>query len=545
MRDAQLYLELAQRLAVEHQGRSGSDRLYVVPVLVDDLEQGAIVAKCLASLIGGEALGTESTKSLVSRTGHGNVAIKAAVEAALTLDTPFGTRRVVVEQNLGATTDGGHVPFTLSLETTPVAAGSTVSGAASGAPAFSGAEEEMLGLAAAVLDQGLLTGEIAVVLYDETGMDLKTQGACWSLLVDQLGGLPLAPLRTLVALVGASPRVERHCRPGRGCLYAIADGRLQQRKPLDNAGGDATWFASKPASPRVLFLGAGFSFSSNLPLGNSLRDTAIRRYIGLSTAAPSVDSDELARRLRAVLNGDRALPASLSTLSEREFADQLTLEQVLAFENVKYGNTPTLTDFALAHDRSLSTPGSSVVDLVAMLERPHKLILVTVNFDELLERTAPAGRVHVFAEDDDFVDAPDYIRRYLAGEPLAVPYLKLHGTISRPASCVVTVTQTEQGVSKAKRDALQVLSGSEHSQSPMIYVGASMRDIDLAPILTDHQFGRGVDERWVAPLPDPNVERFAQARRRIWAAAGTSGLQGRLITEISDEFLRLLRERWQ
>ncbi|WP_433724626.1 SIR2 family protein [Actinoplanes sp. CA-051413] len=519
MTSAGLYLEVATRVNSDHQARRGSNELAVVPIVVDDLEQAGAVARCLSELIGGGVLHANVLVGAPPRAGNSDSRLRAAVEKNLVLRTPRGDERIEI-----SLLKSGDVSATYPS-----------------AGPLSGGATTMLGIAKAVIDAQLVSGEIGVILYDESGMDKVTLRSCWSLFVDDLSGLNLGPLRTLVVFVKAWPSVDPHGQPNRGCSFAIVDGRLQRRKPHDNAAGDAAEFARSKSRARVLFLGAGFSVSSRLPLGDGLRDDAIRRLLGEVDPIMPVSPEDLAVRFRRWLVGHDELDLRLGGLTEEEFGQQLTLEQVLAFERVRDPDMPTLQDFKEGHDRALSTPGKAVTALASMLRSPNNLVLTTVNFDELVETHAP-GLVQRFATDSEFDGAADYIRRYLKGEETKVPLLKLHGTISETDSCVATTTQTEQGISDAKKAAIAELRGQGEKKTPWIYVGASMRDVDLTPLFAEPSFGLSVDEHWVAPFMDLNVERFAAHRRQVWA--GDRGLQSRLITEIADEFIQLLADRW-
>jgi hypothetical protein len=562
------YLELARRLEDDHRARAGSETVDVIPVIVSDLEHAHVIGQCLIGLIGGTVLGATGPVDLfLPRPGHDYVAVRSAVEASLDLSYALARRRVAVETGAeligpgenNPTSLGGHYRLAFVSEPLPIPEEGTAEPAseprgalgssanASGLDvalpfgSLSGGQQAMVGLAASLLDAALVTGEFAVVLYDESGMDTTAVNACWSLIMDHLPGMRLGPLRTLVVLVGATPSVGVHAMPGRGCRYAIVEDRLLQRKPLDSARGEALAFATRQAHARVLYLGAGFSASSRLPLGNALRDSALRRLLGEVVPSAASDGRDLAKRFRAKLAGDQNLQGLLKDLSEDQFADQLTLEQVLAYERIQYPELPTLAEFAQAHARAVSAPGTSVTSLADLLQAPNGLVLVTVNFDELVESQAP-GLVTAFATDEQFSNAAAYLRRYLAGEALPVPLLKLHGTIAIPDSCVVTTTQTEQGISDDRQAALEAILATDDTKVPWTYVGASMRDLDLRPILQHARFGHGLEERWVAPFLDAAVEQFADARRPYWEG---QPLQSKLITETADEYLRLLSGSWQ
>lgn len=130
-----------------------------------------------------------------------------------------------------------------------------------------------------------------------------------------------------------------------------------------------------------------------------------------------------------------------------------------------------------------------------------------------------------------------------------MPLLKLHGTINRPETCVATDDATRSGITPAKREALMALVTDlqEESRVPWLYVGASMRHIDLDGILAQREFNESTSEHWVAPWPEASVYRFVYTKNRWWAAQGQN-LLSRTVTETADAFMAALpqggRESW-
>src|SRR5450756_986279 len=225
------------------------------------------------------------------------------------------------------------------------------------------------------------------------------------------------------------------------------------------------------------------------------------------------------------------------------YVAQLTLEQVVRAEKRLYPGLPTLTEFREHHDRVVSAPGSAVLDLAAILRKAAgRVIIVEVNFDLLIETHADS-ELRVFASDEEFRDASAYITKYLKGEESAIPLLKMHGTIGRPETCVVSDDQTELGVGRYKLAALRALL-YEHSPRLWIYVGASMRDRDLNRVFSDEDWARGVDEFWVSPYLDGTVEEFAASRRPFWRNRSLRSIDDRLISETADSFFSALREQF-
>lgn len=205
-----------------------------------------------------------------------------------------------------------------------------------------------------------------------------------------------------------------------------------------------------------------------------------------------------------------------------------------------------LEDFKTIHDHAvtLPPPGPAVRQLQRMLAVPKRLVILTVNFDELVE-LGHEDQLDVIVEDSQFAAAAaSGLRDYLNSATVdrKVPYMKLHGTISDLSTCVASSRQTQQGLAPAKQAALEALLEADEPVR-WVYVGASMRDVDLRPVLDSGAFRRGVDERWVAPFPDPNVEEFAIGREQLvnWQ---TVNMFERSITETADVFMTELARQW-
>jgi hypothetical protein len=146
----------------------------------------------------------------------------------------------------------------------------------------------------------------------------------------------------------------------------------------------------------------------------------------------------------------------------------------------------------------------------------------------------------VFASDEEFLEAPDYLRQYIDGTESAVPVLKIHGSIDRPETCIVSTAQTEGGVGESKLAALRCLREGQGKRR-WIYVGTSMRDLDLRNVLREEDFARSFDEQWVEPYLSPGVEEFGMARAPFWERTGRPDIQDRLITETADAFFAAVR----
>jgi len=399
-------------------------------------------------------------------------------------------------------------------------------------------ERELLGLARALLDPRWTGNSLGVLSYSERNMGRPLVRACWRTIASSIGGpIRLGDLRSLIVVV-RTPRLatDIHCSATSGARFVLQGDRLVPRSTQARAQDAARSLARSEASHVVLFLGAGFSYSSNLPLGNGMRDQALRRRYGDDAES---DIGALAIRLYRDALQDNLLTQREIDMGEDSFAAELTLEQVVRIESTQLGGVPqTLTDFRVLHDQAVA--GGAVLRLVQALQGPRRCVVVTVNFDEVLDDAAGAT-VRRFSTDDEIRAFPGYLARYMNGEEEAVPLLKLHGTISDPLSCIVNAEQTERGLPEHKKAALESILGHEEGpRAPLIYIGASLRDVDVVPVLQSSVFATRSEEMWVAPLRGPSIDAFAQSRYDEWRRGGRGDLEARFISTGADEFCVLL-----
>lgn len=484
--------------------------LKVVPVVGVDLVAHLELIRAVADSLRADFVDVSDPDLAGPTAGSTPVGLEAAIDAFLRFDRPAGTRRIriVSEANLDVEFDDG-----------------------TRADAASPADRQVLGLARVFLTEERGDSSALFLLYDETlGMDRSTMRACWDFLVGGVDGLTIHRLQTVVAFVNARQiDVGRHCRrTTSGFRFGLLGERVLKRS------GEPSFAAKlsrlrESARPLVLFLGAGFSASSGLPLGNTLRDSAIRSLLNLP-ADTLIEFDQLsAFRAFAVDNGLLSQPEL--DAEPAELFRTLTLEQVVRIERDWLNATPTLDAFADMNDAALAAPGSAIHDMARLLGGPRKIILVTVNFDTLVE-TASATPLRVFAHIDEYLECLDHVRRYLAGEDDRVPYLKLHGTIERSETCVVTDDATRGGLPSVIAHALE---GVLETEAELVYVGASMRDRDLTPFFARREVADRQHELWVSPYLEDNVWRFLAEYRA--GLAGWESVDRHVVTETADVFL--------
>lgn len=406
--------------------------------------------------------------------------------------------------------------------------------------ALSVGQETVLSIARAFLHRDLDDHALAVIAFSEALIDYEFRAAVWRLVNQHFRGMPSPTLKTLVVVTESPIDVEMHCGTTTGFRFALHGDRFLIRHGSDDLPVHARILAQY-RQPFVLFLGAGFSASSRMPLGNTMRDSAIRRLLSIGPEEPFT-SEDLAERFFDWVSQRGWLNHVERDLSRERFVEHLTLEQVVRAERrASSGVSATLSDFAEHHDRVVNTPGQAVRDLCAFLaSQGHRPILVTTNFDRLIEVHCSVP-IAVFASEEDFLRGPDHLIGYFEGRREEIPLFKLHGSIESPETCVVSTAQTESGLGAAKLEVLRKLRVT-NGQVLWIYVGTSMRDLDLQIALREEDFARGADERWVEPYLSRGVEDFGRERAPFWKEGDLPTIQDRLITETADSFFSAVRE---
>lgn len=404
----------------------------------------------------------------------------------------------------------------------------------------------LLGLATASIDARLASPDrLVVVGYREADLEPLEQPLAWNYVCGVLPqNLPPA-VEHVVVLVGAERPLEHHFTGEPSLRWCVERDQVVQRNlGLTNAqlSSRLVKFGNEHL---VLFLAAGFSSCMGMPLGNEMRDFALRRLLPMSSALPDWQLPGEFYRLMAdqgnLLELERARDLG-------EQAAVLTFERVLYEELRAFAPSPTLAELKRREELALAGPPTGAVrHLRSMLDGERRLILVTVNFDRLIEHEET--RVEVFADEEAFAGCVDYLDAYLGGSRDAprVPLLKLHGSFSEQTTLVATIEQTLRGLTATKQASLERACQADGAgRVPFVYVGSSMRDLDVTGQLSQPAYARWLDERWVAPLPAPSVVDFVENHRRVvWGVNGMQeNLSERLISWTATEFLELLAKGW-
>lgn len=359
----------------------------------------------------------------------------------------------------------------------------------------------------------------------------------WALLTANPTDLKIAGPKTIVPMLGRriDPSID-YLREPPVRLIARWDRVLRRSPTIMNV---AMREIAYHGGPLVLFLGAGASATAGISMGNVYRDRALQELLGDTHAT---GADDLADRFFDYLHDQRRfLPGEGNRAA---FAQGLTLERVLRETFFELGAKPRTTSATVQElieecEAALGfmRPGRQAIHALAQSLK-GRLVIITVNFDELIETDMTAEHL-VCAAPADFEDALDRVRGYLRGEDEPVPILKLHGTISDPGSLIGSIDDTAAGLRDEVRHVLDaILSFAE----PMtwVWVGCSMRDRDVNAWLGG--LGRrALDEWWVDPFPGASLDEFVENHRRAgWQAAGGRQLTDRLVIDSADNFLRLL-----
>jgi hypothetical protein len=530
----QSLFEALAKVAGEHE-RAADDHLLVIPVLTDELESRRDLLREIAEFLGGALLDLSRDDYDSAIDAYDDPVLRGAVAGTLQFYRPgIGHSKVTLSYT------NGQLDATLITQGEPAASPSR-------------AESRLLSIVRSLFDIRLVDDELAILSYEEDIFDQPTQSALLSMLTGlaRQSGLRLGSVRTLVPLIrsgGLNP--ERHCQLYRGVRFSLTEDTLIERNPPRHVTDVVRKVTADRPTPLVLVLGAGFSVSSGMPIGNGVRNSAIQRICELADIAGRSDRDLATELFRYASDRDFLTPLEREG-GEENFSSGATLEQALRIERQAFDRPipETLEQLQRRHNERLSGPpqmlGSAVYDLREIVRQGHRLILITVNFDELVEHEN-AEHLDIAVDDTDFERLTPLLAEMQRGashpENLA-PLLKLHGTINRPESCIATDEETRSGISPAKERALHALvDEAPDGQLQWVYVGASMRDIDLNAILASNPFNEKLSEYWVAPWLEPSVCHFVYSKGRWWVPG--QSLLDRVVTETADSFMRILAKKW-
>lgn len=419
--------------------------------------------------------------------------------------------------------------------------------------------QTLLGAAVCLFDARLYATETVAVVWDDSALDLESAQAVWRILTELVEGRAFGRLGRLFLFAGGDVRYSLHLdglRPARFLLHRSGIDLVKDPTHLFERV-EFLAQAHRDGLPLVLFLGAGFSWSSGppdhrIPLGDTLRDEALVAMLG----EEGTQRSRLHQFYALVRENDLWTPAERTAArlpDQDEFCEFLTLERVLLVQFATMDGpqrSPTLRRVFECNEHAVAAPGVAVRRLHDLFRRRQDIVVVTVNFDTLVESAAGVA-FEVLATPADLQRATEVVRRYLGqrdersgSSARPVPVIKLHGTIGDFDSVVADVGRVAEGLSEEVKDALAELALPE-MPVPWVYIGHSMRDADLIKVIEQRHFALGTNEMWVSPsLPHP-VRRFAgDHREQLWLSHGRNSIQMRHVTVTADRFLAELLARW-
>jgi hypothetical protein len=533
----EVLFEALAGVAAEHARNMSSD-LLVVPVLSDELESRQGLLREVAEFLGGRLLDVSSGAYDEQIRAYDDAALRGAVEVGLAFTHPGGG-----ETRLELNYSDGILDSTLHSRGRPVTVPSP-------------AETQLMAISRALFEDRLTDDELAILLYDEKVFDEDSQKAVLSMLtgLGRQKGIRLGAVRTLVPLLRSTGLSRSlHCRRRRGVRYGLGGDVLIRRHTDRHLTDTVRKLVVPREQPLVLFLGAGFSASSGLPVGNAVRNRTIRRICQID--GDDLSSEQLAATLfRFASEAEKPLLTNAeSDLGEAAFASSVTLEQVVRIERDFFEESVprTIETLRKHYEAVISQPNARLGDAVYALHRiiaaRRRLVIVTVNFDELPELDN-GDHLDVAVEESEFTQMVPVLEGMKVGAQHPdgkIPLLKLHGTISRPETCVVTDEQTRSGISPAKAQALRSLVSdlTDDSRVQWVYVGASMRDIDLNRTFGENDFNERASEWWVVPWVEPSIQAFVDQTQRWWRGSGET-LYDRTVTETADTFMSQLADHF-
>ncbi|QHF25739.1 hypothetical protein GTU73_18230 [Rathayibacter sp. VKM Ac-2804] len=416
--------------------------------------------------------------------------------------------------------------------------------------AVNAAQRALRDIATGLCSIRLRESELVAFAYSETSFEHDHTQLIWNVVTRLPELLQMVNGSVMLLSCEGQLNFDIHCEGNPSLLARIGSEGIAWRNtwakslvPLDTVS------RQKPESMPllVLFLGAGASVGFGLPSGDRLRNEVLGRLTGRTVDESTFE--EVAHGWWKDLAATQQLTELELTLGERVFVETLTLEMVLEHEQEQESQrfSSSLSSFAESHDKiveSLRAHPPLDDPLRSLVALRQRLVLITVNFDQVIEARCGPGDVRSFSTQHELEGFPAALQDYIQnGGP--VPLLKMHGDIKKPETIVANISRTSAGLNEARfsaiRSVIDAMAGSQFR--PWWYVGYSMRDRDLDTVWKDPIFYK-FQERWVSPFADPNVLAFLRASRvQGWTDEQLviKDLNDRLITWTADDFFRQLQ----
>lgn len=376
--------------------------------------------------------------------------------------------------------------------------------------------------------------------------DARRRLLLWNLLTISPASLGLKDRpKTIVPMVGSTLDPTHDYRRLPHLRYVVRWDRVIQRSKLGRAREIKAIAGIGPSSgPVVLFLGAGASSSAGIRLGNHYRDIALAELVG-----DHLEGREAAEAFYEMLC-DRDHFLTGEGENRDDFVTGLTLERVLLETFNSQGFRPRADSKVIqnliadcANALQYIRPGRRALRELAEALR-GELIIMTVNFDQLVEDGLPVDHT-VFFRHEDYKDTAriDNLVAYAGGDVTKpLPILKLHGSIEDPESLIATIDTTSAGLHDDVISALNRVLDATNKPLRWVWVGCSMRDRDMNRWLIGLGAGR-LDEWWVDPMPGESLHHYyTEVREAQWKRVGLK-FEDRVIVDSADGFLHDLMKQ--
>ena len=509
--------ELLRHLLTEHQVDHGGASM-LLPCLHENLSSDIALLRAGARRCGGALYDLNADQSAwEGPPGPVSSDRLALIQGLLTQVPDVVPGRLVVEEH-----DDGTVVTRFSDKRTP------------NEPSL----DLILRCAAVVASSAYDEHDLIIIATEVAGLDAHRKELLWRMLALDPADLAIRGARTtIVPILGTKVDPEFDYRRLPPVRFVARWDRVLRRS--QRRRDDAIASIAQSTGPIVLFLGAGASSSAKIPLGNFYRDRALVELVGpheSGHAAAEAFFDYLYEH-------EHFMPGEHE--NRATFVDQLTLERVLreAFNRLGYRSrisSPLIQELVADCAEALQyvRPGRRALrELAARL--PGQLVLMTVNFDQLIE--TDLGTPHeVYFKPEHFKSRLEDLLAYVSGDQSKhLPILKLHGSIQEVDSLIATIDKTSAGLHEDVRHALDEILRVSTQPVTWVWVGCSMRDRDMNLWLG----GRGAeafDEWWVDPFPGPALDDFVLKQRTPRWAQIDRTLEDRLIVDSADGFLTSL-----
>jgi len=243
-------------------------------------------------------------------------------------------------------------------------------------------------------------------------------------------------------------------------------------------------------------------------LGDALKKIAIKSVL-IRPELKNAEIEELEEEFRNWLYGSRKLITERGETRENVV---VTLERVLR-EELSLVHPSSSRTLGILHDMCEDAqPPSSYADIKRIIEIGYRPILITTNYDMMLERIL--GDSAVYCSLGDFAGKQSDIISYIKNEnPTKIPILKIHGSLKNPESIKQSVNSTYKLPEAIHELMHSIYVGDINSQIGNIniqtfFAGYSFRDQDVCGFFSYSEVFKRIKPYIVNPSPSTDIMDF-------------------------------------